>query len=129
MPLPLFWSRLLPFWRTSEIHAAQFLRKQGFKIVASGFRVKEGEVDLIAWEDQVLVFIEVKSRKSDDMPEAAVGYTKQQRIMRAARAYLNRHRLHDAIYRFDIVTVNEEKGQKPSFRLIRDAFRNSRQPA
>lgn len=125
MPIPGFWTRLLPFWRTSEIKAASFLRAQGYKIVASGFRVKEGEVDLIGWDQNILVFVEVKARKGTEPPEAAVGHTKQQRIIRAARAYISRYRLHDAMCRFDIVTVNELPDCKPQYRLIRDAFRQS----
>jgi len=123
MPLPLFWSRILPFWRRAEIRAASYLRSLGFRVVASGFRVKEGEVDLIAWERDLLVFVEVKSRLGSDPPEAAVGFAKKRRIARAARAYIARHKLQGVTHRFDIVTVNDVPGQPAVFRLIRDAFR------
>jgi putative endonuclease len=116
-------SRLLAFWRRAEIGAARYLRSEGFQIVASGFRVKEGEVDLIGWEKEILVFIEVKSRRSTDPPENAVGYTKQQRIVRAARAYISRYKQHDATFRFDIVAVTETPDGKHTYRLLRDAFR------
>src|SRR4051812_35748973 len=109
----------LPFWRRSEISAAEYVRSLGFRVVASGYRVKEGEVDLIAWDREVLVFIEVKSRKSDDAPEAAVGFTKQRRLIRAAHAYIAAYKLHDKTYRFDIVAVNQADGGKPSYRLLR----------
>ncbi len=122
MPIPLFWTRLLPFWRTAEIRAASFLRKQGYKIIASGFRVKDGEIDLIAWDADVLVFVEVKSRKGNDPPETNVGYTKQQRILKAATVYIARNKLHGARCRFDIVAVNAIPGGKPLCRLIREAF-------
>jgi putative endonuclease len=113
----------LPFGRKSEIQAAKFLRSQGYKIIASSFRVREGEVDLIAWEKEILVFVEVKSRRGTDPPEAAVGYTKQQRIIRAAKAYISKYKLHEATYRFDIVAVNETGSEKPQYRLFRDAYR------
>jgi len=116
-------SRLLAFWRRAEIGAARYLRSEGFQIVASGFRVKEGEVDLIGWEKEILVFIEVKSRRSTDPPENAVGYAKQQRIVRAARAYISRYKQHEATCRFDIVAVTETPDGKPTYRLLRDAFR------
>ena len=121
-PIPLFWFPILPFWRRAEIQAAKYLRAQGYRIVASGFRVKEGEVDLVAWDGGVLVFIEVKSRKGTDPPEAAVGYTKQQRIVKAARLYIGRYKHHEAFYRFDVVAINEIPGQKLNCRLIRNAF-------
>src|SRR5690348_8238572 len=97
----------LAFWRRAEIRAAAYLRSIGYRVVASGYRVKEGEVDLIAWDQNILVFVEVKSRKNADPPEAVVGFTKQRRVIRAARAYISRHKLHETTYRFDIVAVNE----------------------
>src|SRR5262245_21189336 len=126
MPLPLFWFRLLPFWRRSEIRAARYLRSQGYRIVATNFRIKEGEIDLVAWDGDILVFVEVKSRTSSDAPEAAVGLKKRARVIRAAQAYIARFNLQRAPYRFDIVTVNETPTRKPEYRLIRDAFRAHR---
>src|SRR5262245_47058628 len=123
MPLPLFWFRILPFWRRSEIRAARYLRSQGYRIVATNFRVNEGEIDLVAWDHDILVFVEVKSRSSAYAPEAAVGLRKQTRIIRAAQAYIARYHLQRAPYRFDIVAVNETPTRKPEYRLIRDAFR------
>src|SRR5262245_37288271 len=103
---------LLPFWRSAEIGCANYIRTLGYRIVASGFRVRSGEVDIIAWDGDVLVFIEVKSRKGMDPPEAAVGLRKRHRVMKAAQAYMSRHRLADTSYRFDVVTVNESPGEK-----------------
>ena len=113
----------LPFWRRAEIDAARYVRSLGYRVVASGYRVKEGEVDLIAWDGEVLVFIEVKSRVGSDAPEAAVGLTKQRRVIRAARSYMSRYKIHDKTYRFDIVTVNQIDGRKPVYKLLPDAYR------
>ena len=118
----------LRFWRRAEIDAARFVRSLGFRVVASGYRVREGEVDLIAWEGDVLVFIEVKSRKNDAAPEAAVGLRKQQRLIRAASTYIARYKLHEKTCRFDIIAVNAVEGQPPSYRLLRDAFRGRLMP-
>jgi putative endonuclease len=123
VPLPLFWYSVLPFWRRSEILAAAYLRSLGYRLIASGYRVRDGEVDLIAKEGDILVFIEVKSRRSSDPPEDAVNLRKKQRIIRAARAYMARHKLHEVPFRFDVVGVNSVAGRKPEFRLLRDAFR------
>jgi putative endonuclease len=125
MPFPYWPNRLIPFGRRSEIDGAAYLRTLGWKVVASGYRTREGEVDLIAWEGDQLVFVEVKAR-SAGVPEDAVGPSKRQRVARAARAYLARYRLHDVAYRFDILAITAEQGKAPRFELLRDAFRDGK---
>ena len=122
MPFPLLFHRLLTFGRRSEIQAIDYLRSLGFRIVTSPYRAKGGEVDVIAWEGNVLVFIEVKARQNLEPPEDAVGFRKQQRVIRAAQSYLTKHRLHDAQCRFDILAVTAVPGSPPKFHLLRDAF-------
>ena len=125
MPFPLLFHRLLSFGRRSEINAIDHLRTLGYRIVTSGFHAKGGEVDVIAWEGGVLVFVEVKARQNSERPEDAVGLKKQQRVIRAAQAYLSKHRLREVQYRFDILAVNVLPGSKPEFHLLRDAFNMS----
>jgi len=124
MPFPLLFHRLLTFGRRSEIQAIDHLRSLGFRVVASPYRVKTGEADIVAWDGDTLVFVEVKARKNADLPEDSVGLRKQQRIIRAAHAYIARYHLHDKPYRFDILAVTSISGSKPEFRLLRDAFRS-----
>jgi len=128
MPLPLLWYKLIPFGRRSEILGVDYLRSLGYRVVASGYRTKNGEVDIVCWDRDILVFVEVKARQSKDPPEDAVSLRKLQRVIRAAHAYISRHRLHDASYRFDILAVTAEPGAKPSFRLLRDAFKDNKTP-
>jgi putative endonuclease len=123
MPFPLWWVRLIPFGRRSEIDGAAYLRSLGFRIVASGYRIPEGEVDLVAWDGDQLVFVEVKARHSDAPPEDAVGFRKQQRVIRAAHSYIGRYHHRDRSYRFDILAVTALSGREPIYRLLRDAFR------
>jgi putative endonuclease len=123
MPFPLWWYRLVPFGRRSEIDGAGYLRTLGFRIVASGYRTRDGEVDLVAWDGDQLVFVEVKSRRSEAPPEDAVGFRKQQRVIHAAHSYMTRYRHRDCNYRFDILAVTVLPNRKPEFRLLRDAFR------
>jgi len=123
MPFPLLFHRLLPFGRRAETLAIHHLRSAGYRVVASGYRTRGGEVDIIAWEGNVLVFIEVKARQNADPPQDAVGFRKRQRIIQAAHSYISRHRLHDAIYRFDIVAISVLPKLKPQFQILRDAFR------
>jgi len=122
MPFPLLFHRILSFGRRSEILAIDHLRSLGYRIVTSGYRANGGEVDVIAWEGNVLVFIEVKARQNVEPPEDAVGFLKQQRVIRAARAYLSKHHLHDVQCRFDILAVTALPRSQPEFRLLRDAF-------
>jgi putative endonuclease len=122
MPFPLLFHRLLTFGRRSEILAIDYLRSLGYRIVISPYRTKTGEVDVIAWDGDMLVFVEVKARQNSEPPEDSVGYRKQQRIIRAAQAYISRYRLHETPYRFDILAVTVLPQSKPEFRLLRDAF-------
>ena len=128
MPFPLLLHRLLTFGRRSEILAADHLRSLGYRIVASPYRTKTGEVDIIAWDRETLVFVEVKSRKNMDPPEDSVNFRKQQRIIRAAHAYISRYRLAHKPYRFDILAVTTVPGSKPEFRLLQDAFEDAERP-
>lgn len=121
------WPRpAIPLGRQSEIDSAAYLRSLGYKVVASGYRTRLGEVDLIAWDGEVLVFVEVKSLRSENPPEDAVGFRKQQKIIRAARDYIARYKLQAASYRFDILAVTARPGSPPAFRLLRDAFRGGK---
>jgi putative endonuclease len=122
MPLPMLFHRLLTFGRKSEILAIDYIRSLGYRVVASGYRTKVGEVDIIAWDGDVLVFIEVKARRSAEPGEDSVGSGKQRRLIRAAEAYMSRHRLHEKPFRFDIVAITSPPGAAPEFRLLRDAF-------
>src|SRR5436309_15328945 len=94
----------------------------GYRIVASGYRTKKAEVDIIAWDGDILVFIEVKSLRSSAPPEDAVGARKRERIMSAAQTYIAKRRLHEKPHRFDILAVNARSGSQPEFRLLRDVF-------
>ena len=122
MPFPMFLYRLISFGRKSEILGIDYLRSLGFQILASAYRTRDGEVDIIAWDGDVLVFIEVKSRSSFGSPEDSVGHRKRQRIIRAAKTYISKCRLHEKPCRFDILAITRVRGSEPEFRLFRDAF-------
>ncbi|MCI9180233.1 MAG: YraN family protein [Lachnospiraceae bacterium] len=106
--------------RRYELFAADYLKKQGYRIVELNFCCRQGEVDIIARDKDVLVFIEVKYRKNlhSGAPAEAVDAKKQQKIRSAARYYLYRKRYgEDVPCRFDVVGIVGEK-----ISLIRDAF-------
>jgi putative endonuclease len=95
--------------RRGEDLAHRFLRGKGFIIVARNYRTRSGsaEVDLIGWDGSSLVFIEVKSRASDDFgdPEDAVDREKQVALIRAAGEYIHRLGIGWNNVRFDIVSI------------------------
>lgn len=74
----------------AEQWAAQYLQRQGLKLVAQNYRSRFGEIDLIMQDGPTLVFIEVRLRRNDDFGGAAasIDNRKQQRIIRTARQYL-----------------------------------------
>ena len=87
-----------------------------------GYRVVEGEVDLVARDGPVLVFVEVKTRRKGE-PAEAVGAEKQRRLVRAALHFQRRHGLLEAPCRFDVVAIVwPEDGGSPRVEHIVDAF-------
>lgn len=101
-----------------ERAALEYLKKcEGYKIVAANFRLPLGrglrgrkltaEIDIIAYDENTLVFIEVKTRTSDEIapPERAVDLRKQRQIARAARRYRQLMNVTAERYRYDVVTV------------------------
>jgi putative endonuclease len=104
--------------------AEKHLEKAGYRIRARNVRTKVGEIDLIAKENGVLCFIEVKGRRGlgFGLPEEAVTLEKQRRIFRAAEAYLQRERLRDIPCRFDVISILDED-EAGRVEILRDAFR------
>jgi putative endonuclease len=102
-----------------ERRAAQFLKKQGYKILVERYRCHYGEIDLVARDKDTLVFIEVKTRASEEFgdPSLAVTDEKQIHISRVALDYLRRLKNPEVPVRFDVVEVLPN-----GCNLIRDAF-------
>jgi len=111
------------FGLEGEVEAASHLKRNGFKILVKRYRCRFGEVDLVAREGDTLVFIEVKTRGSQDFggPALAVTPEKQKHISRVALDYLRRLHNPEIPVRFDIVEVISS-GEKPLCNHIRDAF-------
>jgi len=95
--------------RRGEDIAHRFLQRAGIVVVARNFRMASGsgEIDLIGWDKDVLVVVEVKSRNSGDFgaPERAVGEAKRASLIRAAREYARHAEVPWEKVRFDVVTV------------------------
>lgn len=95
------------FGNAGEEAAAEYLKKKKYKIIERNHKNTYGEIDIIARYKKDIIFIEVKTRKSDKygMPYEAVNYYKQNRIIRAAKSYLYKNKLYDVNVHFDIVEV------------------------
>jgi putative endonuclease len=101
--------------------AAEYLQKKGFLICETNYRAGKSEIDIIAIKGELMVFVEVKLRKSANYgyPEEAVNEKKWEKITEGAEAYLEKNRWN-GIIRFDIISIL--KANKPEITHIEDAF-------
>ena len=124
--------------RRGETLAAAFLERAGYALVAANFELPVGrnlrgaivraEIDLVAYEGDVLCFVEVKTRASDwfAAPAANVDRRKQRQITRAARVYRRTFGLNHTPYRYDVVSVilppatDDQPTPNPRLELLRD---------
>lgn len=126
--LKAFWRRLFPpatLGQRGEAAAAKHLRRLGYKIVARGSRGALGEIDLVAVDGRTIVFVEVKTRGSQDAghPAGAVDHDKQRRLTRLAVAYLRRHGLLEYPARFDVIAITWPAGRgQPTLEHLQNAF-------
>lgn len=112
--------------RDGESHVANYLRNDGFTIIAHNYALKNGEIDLIARKKDLLLFVEVKTRRGTplfDMTEL-VGHSKQKKIISVAKQFLAQHNIMDVDCRFDVALVIQ---QQRTFELsyIPDAFQET----
>ncbi len=111
-------ARHLELGERGERKAIEYLTEyEGYQVVATNFRIPLGrglrgqklaaEIDVIAYDENTLAFIEVKTRTSSDLasPERAVDLRKQRQIARAARRYRQLMKVYNEPYRYDVVTV------------------------
>jgi putative endonuclease len=110
--------------RRGEAAAALLLRLKGYRIEARNWRCRLGEVDIVAWDRDTLVFVEVKTRASRAAgpPEEAVTAAKQRRLVLLAQAFLAQRRGETPPCRFDVVAV-ESGSPWPRLRHLKAAFR------
>ena len=106
--------------------AAEYFRKKRYKILASGYRCRFGEIDLIVQDKRFLVFVEVKLRKSADFARASeyVDWRKQNRIRTTASVYLSENPT-DLQPRFDVIEIYAPEGIatiRPEIIHLEDAF-------
>lgn len=95
------------YGKTSEIIAADYLKKKGYKILATNYKNKIGEIDVIAKDKKTLVFVEVKARSSKAFghPLEAIDEQKQWKVRKVAELFMVMQHLIESECRFDAVSI------------------------
>lgn len=103
--------------------AERYLKQKGYRVVERNYRCPMGEMDLIALDRRVIVFVEVKTRSDHRFgaPLEAVHPRKQHKMVKTAQCFLAEHRLHNRDARFDVVGISLA-GQEPVVEHVVNAF-------
>lgn len=105
--------------------ACQWLRSQGTKVLYRNYRAPQGgEVDIVARRGNLLLFIEVKTRRAGGVgrPLDAVDRSKQQLIERGANSWLKLLKTRRIPWRFDVIEIILEEGQVPRVNRVENVF-------
>ncbi len=110
--------------KLGEKIALHFLEDNKYKVTARSYRLFRGEIDIIAYDQKTLVFVEVKTRRSTDygFPEESVTPSKQQQIRKIAQGFLVKNNLQDVECRFDVISLSFDEKEGYSICHIKDAF-------
>ena len=110
-----------------ESLATEYLTEYGYRVLERNFSCRTGEIDIIAMQEDAVVFIEVKTRSSEKygLPSEAVSITKQGRMVKTALYYLQKNRLLDYMCRFDVIEIIVDEENNNHINLIKDAFQYS----
>jgi putative endonuclease len=110
--------------KSGEDVAIEYLKKKKYRIVEKGFRFLRGEIDIIAYAGETLVFVEVKTRKNTrfSQPEESVTSAKRKQLRRVAQGYLLRNHIQDVECRFDVLSLSFDELEGYTIKHITDAF-------
>lgn len=111
------------FGKIAEDLAAEYLQKNGYKVVTRNFRFQKAEIDIIAEKENLIIIVEVKARSTDAfiLPQEAVTKTKIRSIVSAANHYLEEFNRSNEV-RFDIISVLPDEKKNLIIEHITDAF-------
>lgn len=109
--------------KIGEAIAVKFLSDKGYKILRRNYRYGHGEIDIIAMDGDILVFVEVKTRASDKfgLPEDSVTVKKREQLKKIASAFLQLNEIKFSECRFDVVSIML-KGKNTQINHIENAF-------
>ncbi len=112
------------FGDIGEDLACNFLNEIGFEILERNYRYGHGEIDIVAKDKDILVFIEVKTRKNLEygLPESTITKSKQRQIKKIAEAYLYDKKIKDTDCRIDVIAILFRGKEKPNINHIINAF-------
>ena len=101
--------------RLGEKEAEKYLSSNNYKIIARNFRTRNGEIDIVAQENNILVFVEVKTRRNNKfgLPEEAITPWKIRALIRAAQYFLLTKNKLSSSYRIDVVSIKLDENDKP----------------
>jgi len=109
--------------KSGEDLAVSFLKKKGFEILERNYRFGHKEIDIIGKDKSTIVFIEVKAGRSKDFgsPQERVNLKKQKSMIEVAQDYIQKRNFRDVDFRFDVVAVSFEQGDR-KIEHIKNAF-------
>ncbi len=109
--------------KRGEDAAAAFLERHGYEILDRNYRIRQGEIDIVAKEKDRIVFVEVKTRRGTTFgrPSLAVDRRKQKKIIACAKYYMCDHHLIGTPCRFDVIEIYVERN-KATIRHLAGAF-------
>lgn len=105
--------------------AVKFLKRKGYKITQRNYKCKLGEIDIIAKHDGTVVFVEVKTRQTQEFgaPQYAITAAKKRQISRVALLYIREKKMVDQSCRFDVIAITfSPESRKPNIEHIENAF-------
>lgn len=108
-----------------ELLAVNFLKKKGYKILQRNYRWRTGEIDIVCYDHGTIVFVEVKTRRSDKygQPEISVTEAKKRQIIKIASHYVAEKKIEGVDLRFDVVSIFYSPNEKhPTITLFNNAF-------
>lgn len=107
-----------------ENAVCKFLENHGYEIVKKNFTIRGGEIDIIAMKNNVVAFVEVKTRKPNSLcqGEESITYSKRKLLVKTAQAYVDKFGQDNEVYRFDVAVLTMDKGKILKFKYYADAF-------
>lgn len=109
--------------KSGEELACEYLKEQGYKILERNYRIRGGEIDIVAKDGEYLVFIEVKTRWSHEygLPAEAMSSWKIRHLLKTAKFYLQDINWGDGPYRLDFISIDyADSPAKPKIELIKN---------
>jgi len=110
--------------KRGEDQAEEYLKTQGYIILAKHYHYGHKEIDLVGKEGNTIVFVEVKTGRSKNFgaPEGWVSPKKQKNLIQAALYFIQNEKTEGSDFRFDVLAISYDKGEKEVINHIRNAF-------